>query len=69
LKYAAIRPLQLRDNPAVWAAAFAVMVAVNLTMIHTAYMRLRRAIIITILALYGASKFTVWYPTRDEGKK
>jgi hypothetical protein len=53
---------------AVWAAAFAVMVAVDLAMLYVPSLPTRVAIIVTILALYGAVRFTGWYPTSQEPK-
>lgn len=52
----------------VWAAAFAVMVAVDLAMLYVPTLPLRTAIIVTILAIYGAARFTAWYPERNRGK-
>jgi hypothetical protein len=60
-------PAFIRTNyiiTAVWAAAFTIIVLADLTLIHMPDMPVRRAVIITILALYGAAKFTAWYPTR-----
>lgn len=60
-------PAFIRTNyiiTAVWAAAFAVMVAADIALIHMPGMPIRRAVIITILALYGAARFTAWYPKR-----
>jgi hypothetical protein len=49
---------------AVWAAAFAVMVVADLVMIYLPNIPMRVGIWVTILAIYGAFKFTSWYPTR-----
>ncbi len=51
---------------AVWAAAFAIMVAVDLAMLYMPALTTRMAILVTILALYGAARFTAWYPERDK---
>lgn len=51
---------------AVWAAAFAIMVAVDLAMLYVPALTTRMAIIVTILALYGAARFTAWYPERHK---
>jgi hypothetical protein len=60
-------PTFIRTNyiiTAVWAAAFAIIVLADLALIKMPDMPVRRAIIIAILALYAAAKFTAWYPTR-----
>jgi hypothetical protein len=49
---------------AVWAVAFAVMVAADLIMLYVPSLPTRFAIIVTILAIYGAFRFTAWYPER-----
>ena len=62
-------PEFLRTNDiitAVWAAAFAVMVAIDLAMLYVPALTTRMAIIVTILALYGAARFTAWYPERNK---
>ena len=46
----------------VWAAAFTLMVAADLLMLYTPSVPLRIGIWTTILAIYGAAKFTQWYP-------
>jgi hypothetical protein len=64
-------PVFVRSNDviaAVWAAAFAVLVAVDLAMIFMSNLPTRMAIIVTILALYGAARFTAWYPGRARTK-
>jgi hypothetical protein len=49
---------------AVWAAAFAVMVAADLVMFYMTNVPIRIGIWISIAAIYGAFKFTQWYPNR-----
>ena len=49
---------------AVWALAFAIMVAADLVLITTPYLPPRFGIIATVLALAGAFKFTASYPER-----
>ena len=49
---------------AVWAAAFAVMVAADLAMLYMPNVPMRVGIWITIAAIYGAFKFAAWYPKR-----
>jgi hypothetical protein len=64
-------PVFVRTNyliTAVWAVAFAVMVAVDLAMIFMPNLPTRMAVIITIVALYGAIRFTAWYPARMRTK-
>ncbi len=46
----------------VWALAFAVMVAAELILLYTPGLPPRVGIIVIILALVGAVKFTGWYP-------
>jgi len=46
----------------VWALAFGVMVAAQLTLLYTPGLSPRAGIIVIILALVGAVKFTGWYP-------
>lgn len=60
-------PEFLRTNDvisAVWALAFAVMVAADLVMLYMPEIPQRAGIIATILALVLAVKFTGWYPSR-----
>jgi len=64
-------PLFLRTNDvisAVWAVAFAIMVAADLVMLDWPEVPLRAGIIATIVALYGAIKFTSWYPAHLRAK-
>jgi hypothetical protein len=49
---------------AVWALAFAVMVAADLVLTYMPELPARFGIIPTVLALVGAFKFTAWYPER-----
>lgn len=49
---------------AVWAAAFAVMVVADLIMLYLPNVPMKVGIWVTIAALYGAIKFTSWYPDR-----
>jgi hypothetical protein len=49
---------------AVWALAFAVMVAADLVLLYATDLPPRVGIIATILAIVGALKFTAWYPER-----
>lgn len=61
------RPEFVRTNvviTAVWAAAFAVMAGIDLAWLLAPTLPPRVAIIVTILALLGAVKFTGWYPDR-----
>ena len=53
---------------AVWALAFALMVAADLAMLYVPSIPMRTAIIVTILAIYGAARFTGWYPERGQTK-
>jgi hypothetical protein len=49
----------------VWALAFAVMVAAELALLYVPDMPQRAGIIAIVIALYGAMKFTSWYPDRN----
>ncbi len=60
-------PQFIRTNYAItlaWAAAFAVMVAADIVMLYVPAVPMRAGIIVTILALVAAVKFTGWYPER-----
>ena len=46
----------------VWALAFACIVAADLMMIYVPNVPLRAGIVVTLAALYGAYRFTNWYP-------
>jgi hypothetical protein len=49
---------------AVWAAAFAVMASIDLVWLMIPTLPPRVVIIVTVLALLGAVKFSGWYPER-----
>ena len=49
---------------AVWALAFLVLVIADLILIYMPEWPHRVGILLTIAALYGAFKFTAWYPDR-----
>jgi hypothetical protein len=49
---------------AVWAAAFAAMAVIDLAWLMIPTLPPRVVIIATVLALFGAVKFTGWYPDR-----
>ena len=53
---------------AIWAAAFAIMVAADLVMLYVPTLPTRFAIIVTVLAIWGAVRFTSWYPERNSIK-
>lgn len=53
---------------AVWGAAFAVMVAADLVMLYVPTLPTKIAIIVTVLAIWGAVRFTSWYPERKQKK-
>ena len=48
----------------VWALAFACIVAADLMMIYMSAVPMRVGIVVTVAALYGAYRFTGWYPER-----
>ncbi len=48
----------------VWAAAFALMAAVDLAWVVTPNLPPQVVILVTVLAIAGAVKFTGWYPDR-----
>jgi hypothetical protein len=48
----------------VWALAFAVLIAADLVLLTMPGLPPRFGIIATVLALFGAFKFTGWYPNR-----
>lgn len=61
------RPEFIRTNyviSAVWALAFAVMVAAELALLTLPNMPPRIGVLVIVLALIGAFKFTGWYPER-----
>jgi hypothetical protein len=47
-----------------WALTFASVVAADLMMIYAPTVPIRVGIVVTIVALYGAYRFTGWYPKR-----
>ena len=49
---------------AVWALAFAILIAADLVLLTMPDLPPRFGIIATVLALVGAFKFTGWYPSR-----
>jgi NAD(P)-dependent dehydrogenase (short-subunit alcohol dehydrogenase family) len=49
---------------AVWAAAFLIMTAIDAVMIYLPGTPHQVGILVTIAAIYGAYRFTQWYPTR-----
>jgi len=53
----------------VWALAFVVMVIAELALLYVPDLPPRAGIIAIVVALYGAVKFTGWYPTRDGALK
>lgn len=64
-------PAFVRTNhiiTAVWAAAFAVMVAADLMMLFLPTLPAVAAIVVTIAALWGAARFTSWYPEHVRAK-
>jgi hypothetical protein len=65
------RPEFVRTNyiiTAVWAAAFALMVAADLVMVFLPTLPTFLPIVVTIAALWGAARFTSWYPERVRAK-
>ncbi len=61
-------PAFVRTNvviSAVWAIAFAVMVVADLLMLFEPEIPLRVGIIVTVVAIVGAVKFTGWYVDRQ----
>jgi hypothetical protein len=46
----------------VWALAFACIVAADLMMVYVPTVSIRVGIVVTAAALYGAYRFTGWYP-------
>ncbi len=51
-----------------WAVAFAVMVAAEACLVYLPGMPRRLGILVTILAIVAAVKFTSWYPERGKAK-
>ena len=61
------RPIFIRTNyiiTAVWAGAFAVNVAAELTLLYAPGPANGLGVVATVLAIVGAFKFTDWYPKR-----
>lgn len=46
----------------VWATAFAAMVAADVTWVYVPHLPAQVGVIVTVLALAGATRFTAWYP-------
>jgi hypothetical protein len=60
-------PTFVRTNyiiTAVWGAAFAVMIIAELALLYVPGIPQRAGIIVIVLAIVGAVKFTGWYPER-----
>jgi hypothetical protein len=67
-------PAEMWTNPAfiranyvitgVWAIAFAVLVVTEAAMLYVPGMPQRAGVVAIVAAIYGAMKFTAWYPTR-----
>jgi hypothetical protein len=53
---------------AAWAGAFAVMVAADLAMLHAPALPRWVSIAATVSAIYGAYRFTAWYPEPGQTK-
>jgi hypothetical protein len=53
---------------AVWAGAFALMVAADLMMLFVPALPTFVAILVTVAALWGAARFPSWYPERGRAK-
>lgn len=53
---------------AAWAGAFAVMVAADLAMLYVPTLPRWVSVAATVLAIYGAYRFTAWYPERGQAK-
>ena len=63
------KPAFIRTNyviTAVWALAFAVIVAADAIVVYVPGVPTRAGVVATILALVGAIKFTGWYPDRQQ---
>ncbi|WP_413626461.1 hypothetical protein [Luteibacter sp. Lutesp34] len=57
----------LRTNyilTAAWALAFAIMVSIELAMLFVPTLSHRLGVTVIVLALFGALRFTDWYPSR-----
>jgi hypothetical protein len=53
---------------AAWAAAFAIMVAAEAALLYVPAVPRRIGILVTVLAIVAAIKFTSWYPERNDAK-
>lgn len=53
---------------AAWAAAFAVMVAAEAALLYVPGLPPRAGVVVIVLALVGAMKFTGWYPERVKAR-
>lgn len=51
-----------------WASAFAVMVAADLLLLYAPRLPSITGIAATVAALFGAARFTSWYPKRGRRK-
>jgi hypothetical protein len=63
------RPEFIRTNYVItgaWALAFAVMVGAELALLYVPGLPQRAGVLVIILALVGAVKFTGWYPERQK---
>jgi hypothetical protein len=52
----------------VWGLAFAIVVGADLVMLFVPELPMRHSIVVTVLALVGAFKFSAWYPDRDRAR-
>jgi hypothetical protein len=53
---------------AVWALAFVLMVIADVILVYVPHLPPKVGILVTVLALVGAIKFTSWYPERQRRK-
>jgi hypothetical protein len=53
---------------AAWAAAFAIMVIAEACIVYVPSVPRRLGLLVTILAIVAAVKFTSWYPDRNKTK-
>ena len=64
-------PEFLRTNYVItgaWAIAFALMVSAELALLYAPQIPHRVGVIIIVVALVGAVKFTSWYPSRNDNR-
>jgi hypothetical protein len=62
-------PVFLRTNYVIssaWAIAFATMVLAELALLYAPKIPHRAGVIVIVVALVGAVKFTSWYPSRND---